>query len=374
MQDIDGDGAADRVVLRFESPLESAPTFRLRWSDIQGGSEERTASTPTRTDSGGLVLVFDLPPFAVGTTACPVSGCHDLGAMVTTDASGEVLTTSFPIRDGVAPVLTRARLRYAAEEGGLDSLWVEFSEPLVQRDAVGPWISWRSGSSPGLEMPVVDRERALSSDGRSALLLVRLDSAFLPVPGDEARIAGVPAGGLSDASGVRSDSVTTWVPFEFGPRPVRIDFRALPALRTIGTEQLPAPGEPAVRFLQLDPATGVWRDESGVVVHDTSRLSGIMFEANAPLLGGVYIYDNLGIFVAHLDFAPWEQAWSAGVPPQFQGGDGRGRVWIAWNGADATGRLVGDGVYVLRMVGRLGGGPEAPSVNRQFRLGRKVKR
>ncbi len=374
MHDIDGDGAADRVVLRFESPLESAPSFRFRWSDIQGDSEERSASMPTRTDSGGLVLLFDLPPFAVGATACPVSGCHDLGAMVTTDASGEILTTGFPIRDGVAPVLTRARLRYAAHEGGQDSLLVDFSEPLTLQNGVGPWISWRPGAGPGLERPVPDQGRALSPDGRTALLLVRLDSAFLPVPGDEARIAGVPAGALSDISGVRSDSVTAWAPFEFGPRPVRIDFRAVPALRTIGAGQLPVPGEPAVRILHLDPATGAWLGENGIAVQDTSRLSGILFAANAPLLGGVYIYDNLGIFVAHLDFAPWAQAWSAGVPPQFQGGDGRGRVWIAWNGTDATGRFVGDGVYLLRLVGRLGGGPEAPSVNRQFRLGRKVKR
>jgi len=374
MLDVDGDGRADRVVVRFETPLESAPTFRFGWSDGRGGREDRAASAATRTDSGGLVLEFDVAPFALGATSCPASGCQDLGSMSAMDGSGELLSSGFPIRDGVAPVLTRARVRHAVDEGGLDTLLVDFSETVAEANPAGPWIAWRAAGNPALERPVPDQGRTLAADGRTAVLLVRLDSTFLPGPGDEARLAGRPDGALSDGSGTRSDSVTAWVPFEFGPRPVRIDFRAVPAVRYTDAGQVPSPGESALRILFLDPATGSWVDAQGAAVTDTSLLSGIVFSANAPLAGALHVYDNLGTFVARVEFAPWVSAWSAGVPSRFQDRQGRGLVWIAWNGTDAKGRPVGDGVYVLRLLGRLGSDPEAPTMNRQFRMGRKVRR
>lgn len=276
----------------------------------------------------------------------------------------DTVATSFPVRDGVAPILTRARLRYAATEGAADTMLVEFSEPVVA-DA-GPWISWNGPADLPAQKPVPSSAAGLSADGRSATLSVRVDSVFRPRPGDLARIAS--AGGLADAAGNAPGEASVWIPIEFGPRPLRIDAKLFPSVRRTPAGADPLPGEPAIRILLQNPSTGGWSGIDGAVVSDTSRYSGLLLSLNAPLSGEVLVYDNLGTYVGGIDLSPLSALLSSAEAGAWQDGKGTVRAWIAWNGASTTGRPVADGVYTFRFVGFAENGAV---VNHLFRGGRQ---
>ena len=101
MYDVNGDGKADRVVLRFTKPLIAKEEWLFRWPGANGGLDARVKPTAdARTDSGGLILTFDLPPFAYGSTSCPADNCQGLGAIVAALDKDSVYTP-FTIRDEI---------------------------------------------------------------------------------------------------------------------------------------------------------------------------------------------------------------------------------------------------------------------------------
>ena len=367
MLDRDGDGRADRVVLRFATRPTKTSGYRFRWGVAGNALEERVVgSLPTDSDSNGLVLGYDLAPFAAGATSCPTPGCIDLGVMLSVDGS-DTITTNFGMRDGVAPVLARARLRYASEEESLDTLLVEFSETVAVADA-SHWISWNSPAGVPAERAVSAEVSTLSSDGRSGVLLVRVDSAFWPLSGDLARMAG--SGSLVDGSGSAPGAVSPWVPIELGQRPLRIDAKAFPPMRRIGSDGDPRPGEPPLRILVRNPSMGSWASVDGEAAGDTSRFSGILLSLNAPISGELFVYDNLGTHVGSISLAPLAGLLASPEVVAYQDGEGCVHAWIAWNGGSATGKRVADGVYTIRLVGFVEGRDRAV-INRLFLVGRK---
>lgn len=362
--DTDGDGAADRVVLRFAAAPTRTAGFRFRWGSTVASLEERiTGTLATESDSGGKVLSFDLAPFAKGVTSCPDASCAGLGEMFALDGD-DTVATLFPTTDGVAPVMTRARLRYAAEDGAPDTLLADFSEPVVA--GTGAWVSWNVAAGVPVEMAVPSATPLLVADGRSAVLATRVDSFFHPRPGDLARIAS--GGGLVDASGNVPGSASVWVPIEFGPRPVRIEAKLFPAVRRTVPGMDPLPGEASLRILLQDPTTGSWRGIDGTTAGDTARFSGLVLSLNAPLSGELLVYDNLGTYVVGIGLAPLAALLSSPDAASWQDGKGAVRAWIAWNGASSTGRPVADGVYTFRLVGFAENGAV---LNRLFRGGRQ---
>jgi len=367
MLDVDGDGRADRVVLHFPAPVAKVSGYRFRWGSSDIALEERVVGAiPTDSDSGNLVLGFDLPPYAPGATSCPPSGCSNLGTMFAPGESLDTVSASFSIRDGVAPVLVRARLRYASQDGVPDTLLASFSEPVA---ATGPsrWISWNQAANVPVERAVPSSASTLSPDGLSALLLVHVDSSFWPLKGDFARISS--SGDLVDAVANAPGAVSAWVPIEFGPHPLRFDARPYPSMRVVPSGSVPAAGETPLRILLNDPVTGAWKTIGGDPVADTSLLAGILLSLNAPLSGTIYLYDNLGTYVGSIGLAELSAVFTSPQLASVQDGKGLVRAWVSWNGTSA-GRPVADGVYTIRLVGYPTDGTGS-MINRLYRIGRK---
>lgn len=367
MLDLDGDGAADRVVLRFGSTPKGNSLFRFRWGTSVATAQDRfVGPTPTSTDSAGRIVSFDLAPYPVGATSCPTPGCLDLGSMFLLDGT-DTVSTSFAVRDGVAPVLTRASLRYSAADGVPDTLRVVFSEPVVA-PLPSDWISWNTPAGAPAELLVASDLSTLSPDGKSAILLVHVDSSFAPRPGDIARLGS--NGGISDGANNPVGAISPWVPIELGPRPSRFDAVAYPAMRLTGPDGDPRPGEAQLRILVSHRTNGEWVTLDGSPAGDTSRFSGILLTLNAPIAGDLFIYDNLGVHVGTISLAALSEFVKSPASAALQDEKGRIRAWIAWNGAGPTGKRVADGVYTMRLVAFVQDG-SGGLINKLYRLGRK---
>jgi len=78
-----------------------------------------------------------------------------------------------------------------------------------------------------------------------------------------------------------------------------------------------------------------------------SNRIGAKLELNDVVDGAAYLYDNMGVFVAHIDLKPILEASAKGLVAT----DPRGRyeVWVAWNGV-ANGKIAPSGIYLMRIV------------------------
>lgn len=378
MLDANGDGRADRVVLRFRAAPVVSRAFSFAWSDPAGAASRLASIDSARTDSAGRILIFDLPPFAYGYTGCPVSGCADLGGMISV-WGGDTARLVFPLRDEVAPVPTRARLRYNANPAGPDTLIVDLVEPIVGSDIVGS--AWFSVGRPSVDpegetiswigSPDVG---VLSADRRTATFLV--DTSFSGGKGDSIRAASAASfGSVADSLGNRPGTPSGWVPLEIGPHPMFLVWKPMPSVRKYEGWDPPA-GEPALQILVRDPVTGRWtRLDGSDPGQDTAHYGGIYLKFNRAMKGSAYLYDNLGVFVADVGLDEIARAIeSEGVKP-----DARGNyeVWLAWNGtsmgvvAKGKAAVAPSGVYVFRVVAHYEEDGHQVLLNQLFKSGWK---
>jgi len=346
MQDANGDGKADRVVMKFLRPLSALEDWRFRWPDSLGGLDSRFAlTTQARTDSGGRIVTFDLLPFQYGQTACPTNGCWNLGSMIASFGA-DTVTTNFPILDGVPPAPIKARMRYAFDDGAPDTIFAEFSEPVRTASASLSWISWGE-MVPWLAGNAVNPSKAtLSPDLRQATFLV--DTSVYPKKGDGIRINPVVRGGLTDANGVGPDVVAPWVILDLGPLPVRL--LALPYHPVkVWNGVVPPATEPALQVFARPGrgGGGVWRALDGTPMPDTTNLIGATVTLNAASRVAVYLYDNMGVFIARRELEEARRlALEAKIPVDSRGNF---QVWVGWDGV-ANGRMAPSGVYLMRVV------------------------
>jgi fibro-slime domain-containing protein len=357
MRDADGDGRADRVVLRLRSPLAFTESMTFLWPG-PNGLEPRTAKVSAATsDSGGRILTFDLDPWSYGYTSCPEAGCANLGAMISVWGT-DTARLSFPIRDEVPPVPVKATLRFGPGAAGPDTLTVVMSEPVTGGTNPGtPWFSTGKPSTDpnGTTVPWIGTAGVpvVSADGRTITLLV--DTSFHARKGDSLRLTASGSGGTAvDRGGNSSPSGSAgWVAIEFGPHPVQLDWRPMPPVR-VYTGWTPPAGESPIQILVRD-GNGRWVTLDGSApAQDTSRYGGIYLRFNRAMKGSAYLYDNLGIFVADVGFDKLTEGIESGaIEP-----DARGNyeVWLSWNGTSMNRALAGtsivspSGVYIFRVI------------------------
>lgn len=353
MLDSDGDGRADRVVLKLTQPLVSLESWVFRWSDTTGGLDVRHAATiQAKVDSFGLKLTFDLPPFAKGMTYCPASGCANLGSIVGT-YEGVTLSTPFTIRDGVPPIAISGKMTFSGDDAIPDTLVVRFSEPVNSFGLSTQWVSIGDTIPGNLGKVVSPWSARLDSNGMKAIFLV--DTNVAPEDGHGIRITPKGIGGISDRLGNHPTDTAAWGPLELGPIPPRLMAKPYPAMgRWDGLP--PDPNEPTLQVLVrrgIGAVSAEWKTLDGKPfgLADTAGRSafvGAKLELNGLTEGAAYVYDNMGVFVAYTDLKPVIDAMAKGTIET----DTRDRyeVWVAWNGV-YNNKIAPSGVYLMRILG-----------------------
>ncbi|MEK7394161.1 MAG: fibro-slime domain-containing protein, partial [Fibrobacterota bacterium] len=354
MLDSDGDGRADRVMLRFKSPLTVTRKFAFRWAGGAGIETRKVALEEAKSDSAGRILSFDLAPFPYGKTSCPIVDCLELGTMYSV-WDLDTASLSFPVLDRVPPVLLDAELRFATTDAWPDTLHATFSEPVT--GSVNPGSDWLSFGKPSVSM-VGTRvpwtglvgSKVVGTDGLSATFLV--DSSWHLAKGDSLRVSPATRGTVRDLSNVGSDSIAPWIRLRLGPHPIRLDIKANPPVRSYDGWNVP-PNEPTFQIFVRKPGEGwmVLPNGAGAPtsapMQDTSHYSGVVLRLNRAMTGGAYIYDNIGVSVANLKLDRLADAVNAGLVET----DRRGNyeALLAWNGISEM-KVVASGVYLVRVV------------------------
>lgn len=343
--DGDGDGRADRVVVRLLAPLSVTDSMGFSWPDTAGVLQERRLPVAAGVaDSGGLRLTFDVAPFDFAATACPPAGCQNLSWM-SSARFGADLRSAFPLRDGVDPAPIEARYRYSLDPADPDTLLVVFSEPMA--GSLSPWIALGRASLDAYGRPLPNRRTPVWIDPTHLALLV--DSADSIRTSDSLRIAA--AGGLSDTAGNRPDLVARWTSIEWGAPPPVLRLSVPHPVVQAREADVPV-AEPALTVVLRDPNTGAPKAPQGALPEGLeTRFGGPELRLNRiPKHLGLYIYDNLGVAVLRKDLSELSDMAAAGLLQRSHRGDYV--VWLAWNGKDAAGRPVSTGVYTFRVWGR----------------------
>lgn len=194
LTDSDGDGRADRVVATFLKRLRSVDipdSLVVEW-----GSESRKAVFAGATTADSAIWTLSVPAFAKGVTSGALA--DGSGSVVLKLAKPDTLRSERTIlADSVAPIPVTAELRYDPS-GGLDSLFVTYSEALASRVGSDWMLRQRGG-----DLSVGARSgSALTADGRTWLLLVDPATPGFARPGDSIRLPSAAASSLADARGV----------------------------------------------------------------------------------------------------------------------------------------------------------------------------
>ena len=350
--DSDADGRADRVVLRLRWPLSVTDTVGFLWPDTNGILESRSlppsAGIP---DSTGTILTFSVDPFGFGATSCPATGCAALGSF-STSRFGRTARTSFPVRDGVDPIPTRAIYRYSSDDLAFDTLVVRFSEPLrVAGDSAQLSVGRPGIDSLGTVVrPSGGSSFQLAPDGRSAWILV--DTASPIHPGDSLRITSRTVGGtLSDTAGNTPGRAALWAPIDWGMPPAALTLSVPHPVVRAGNTAVP-PGEDAVSVVVRTPGAK-WRPLEGPALSQDDldhRIGGVAVHLNRiPQTLGMYVYDHLGVMVLRREVTDLSRQSAQGNLATTRRGDYD--LWLTWNGLDGTGRPAASGIYSIRVFG-----------------------
>jgi hypothetical protein len=228
-----------------------------------------------------------------------------------------------------------------------------FSEPVTiapgERNSV---LRVRSGGS---EAAVSQSSVFLAADGVSGWLLLdpqnSLDTRFRK--GDSVRIEYEGTGAVRDLRGNASPGSNPWVPVQFGMRPPLFKVDVYPfSVYQPKNPVAKSKGASVVVLVRPRGATdNAWTTLSGAPAGDIGSLLGPRIVSNASLGGMMYIYDNLGTFVAQLDMAATEKLSQVdGLPTD---ASGQYEIWLAWNGTSRNGLGVQSGVYTARLAMRV---------------------
>lgn len=344
MLDLDADGRADHVRLRFARVPRVVDSFAFAWSDGAGGVALRTTGAASAaTDPSGRILTFTIAPYPYGATACPPSGCGSLGSMAASRWPA-VPPVRFSITDSVPPAILDARFLFGAAAGSSDTLVATASEPVSA--AVGAeWIRWGRPSRDPLGAAIA--RSGQSSDSVTFALL--LDPSIEGSIQDSVRIAAAPSGGVEDRGHVAPGAVAPWVPLRVGPVPSHLRVALHPGFLELGDWEIPRT-EPALQILVRRDASEPWRALDGSPLpQDPGHYLGILLETNIAVeRGAAFLYDNMATSLGQLDLSVLGTASTLGTLPTTTRGDYQ--AWIVWNGRTRSGSLAASGAYPMRVV------------------------
>ena len=266
--DSDGDGTADLMKIAVKGSLGAAVTAKLSWSDATGKSVSKDWPM---VPSGAA---FEVHPssdkwFAKGATSCPGT------CMVSfSDVNGTTLAT-WNLVDSVAPMLLGGSYRFG---GDVDTLTVDFSEPLQVANAKAPWLEWGGVALGG----AVNHAEAKLSGASATFLLAGADRAGKGW--DSLRMAaGTRSGAVLDKQGTKVGATSPWAPVIYGLPPMQAKILD-PRGEGRGTDveirlvrEVPAAAISGVGSILLDwtNAAGTGTEERSVPVSSLAYADGI---------------------------------------------------------------------------------------------------
>jgi len=354
LMDSDADGRADLLQLQLPVDASGFKGVRVEWPDTNGAMETRTVPLATT----GRNVSVPLPPFAFGATSCPAQGCANLGQMEIVRGL-DTAWIPFAVRDGVVPVIVAATLRYGSSTSILDTLRVRVSEPLLPNSGL-PWVSWGRASLDSLGTPV-DASAGGPVDTRDMYFLV--DSTFLPDALDSLRLTASPNGAAGDAAGNVPLRFANWAPVQRGPFPPNLSWVVRQGFHAGNGASVTT--DPDLQILTRN-GTGSWTVPGGTsAVRDTSSYMGLEIHLSTGVSGAVFVYDNLGVFVAGMDIPSVDKEIAQGLIPV----DSRGnaKIWLAWDGR-SRGKAAPGGVYLMRVLLTSVASPTRVVLNKVFPL------
>jgi hypothetical protein len=354
LMDSNADGRADLLQLQLPVDASAFQGVRVQWPDTNGVLETRTVPL----SATGKKISVSIPPFAFGATNCPVQGCANLGQMEIVHGL-DTAWIPFAVRDGVVPVIVEATLRYASSTSIRDTLRVRVSEPLRPNSGL-PWVSWGRPSIDSLGT-AVDASAGGPVDDRDLYFLV--DSTFLPDALDSIRLTASPAGAASDTAGNVPLIFANWAPVERGPFPPNLSWVVRQGFHAGSGTSVTT--DPDLQILTRN-GTGSWTVMGGTSTsQDTSAYSGLEIHLSTGVSGAVYVYDNLGVFVAGMAIPSVDKEIAQGSIPT----DSRGnaKIWLAWDGR-SRGKAAPGGVYLMRVLLTSVSSPTSVLLNKVFPL------
>jgi hypothetical protein len=259
----------------------------------------------------------------------------------------------------VVPVIVDANLRYASSSSILDTLRVRVSEPLRPNSGL-PWVSWGRASVDSLGT-AVEASAGGPVDGRDLYFLV--DSTFLPDALDSIRLTASPTGAASDTAGNVPLRFANWAPVERGPFPPNLSWVVRQGFHAGSGTSVTT--DPDLQILTRN-GSGAWTVLGGTSTsQDTSAYTGLEIHLSTGVAGAVYVYDNLGVFVAGMAIPSVDKEIAQGLIPT----DSRGnaKIWLAWDGR-SRGKAAPGGVYLMRVLLTSVSSPTSVRLNKVFPL------
>jgi len=365
--DLNGDGRVDGAKIDLHQPWSPRNTLRLAWPGIADSLVVETSEITASPDSMSLSIHLG-PGREFGQNLTSMSNSSDSLGQWAWDGTWPL--RKFRMRDGVAPVIVGATVRFAALDGAPDTLKVVFSEPIAfdasQAASFAPWVSWGRPSvdSSGSFVPYGGY---LANGSSSVDLLVRLNDSFKIALGDSVRITASPEGIVSDTAGNRPGRVALWTPVTFGPTPLKLTIKPYIPIRTYTGWPIPANAPNVQLLVHEGPGTPWHMPDGSPSTVDTSKVSGIVLRTNRAIVGGFYLYDNLGVSLTSASLGPVNIA----LENKTLATDSRGNyeVFFTWNGRSDNGVIAPSGVYLVRIFGWKQEGKQKVLVNEVHRIG-----
>lgn len=372
--DLTSDGRVDAVTLDFAVAPVVGTIVKVY---DPAGSGTYKQFTITAADSGKKTITFS---FADNQWGANVTSWTNTNLGVLTPATGSdtaVHGGAFPILDKVAPVIVSATERYTSDTSLVDTLKIVFSEKIDVASILNSiWISSKTAGDTSSTGTAVKALAYVYDSATKTLTLymrpfpVSVDTVN-PQVNDSVRIRI----GVTDLSGNASQTdakytVVTGNKRIFPPVPTLSNAIVTPASENAQSGDIlknpdgsvsptfdvvvrPSSPDNSAVWETLNPdgtttSTGTTYDPSHTADYGSVGHTGTVFyvSTNVPLEIKLYIYDLVGIYVAsqsvNIDSTILASIKSSKI--------GMSDVGIRWKGQDASGRLVGTGIYPVRLI------------------------
>ncbi len=343
--DRDGDGAIDLVRVIHPEPVDTSLPGSFEFTfQTSSGPLSRRGLKPRRVSGRNDLLDVELEhPLPRGTTSFILaSGAIRRDGLPSLEG-GTSREDHFALLDSAAPVVLTARILLTESYDAPDTLVVVGSERL--QDA-----AWSF-----LVLPIRGTEIHATPAGGS---LRRGDTLRVLLPPDETpwicagdSLRWAPDGTVRDTSGTGASPLAPRVVVTGNVRPPLLRLVSPRTMNRFPVEETPSGFVPGIQILGgsgdhllvIDPATASPSPDRPCPLE---RCTGPELELNRPARVAVVVYDLLGTHVTGTEVVVDERMLEALGMDRL----GRARLSLRWDLADASGRPVADGVYLMRLV------------------------
>jgi Glycosyl hydrolase family 9/Cellulase N-terminal ig-like domain len=369
IQDLNGDGSADHVVVLYSMPLKGTP------DSLFIGFPDATKPRTVLPSNGGFAVngnrldINLVPSFPNGATAFVGDNTNSGRSFLTHDA--KTRTSAFTLLDSVGPVLNRVLLLPASEPGKPDTLAVSFSEAIrYTTTQAHPFLGQHAGvvaSSDAIQVKGV-----LDVQPLRLVFLLDPGSKLLLSPGDSLHIAA----GIQDGIGNKPGTQNPWVVVEgntrppppIPPPPTLFDLKwddkiydsemgpaneapLVLANRQPGGAWIPIQGSHRgfARLCHADCGAPVAADLNGSLARPSALIS-----INKPFRYETAVYSNLGVFVTgatgNVGTDLLQSETNPSAPISIDPTTGLYQLRLIWNGTSSDGNRAGIGAYVWKIA------------------------